>query len=36
LIQECKQLCWSLFQNGIEVKLMFIFSGGGGTGTVGK
>jgi hypothetical protein len=26
LVYECKQLCWSLFQNGIEVKLMWISS----------
>jgi ribonuclease HI len=24
LVYECKQLCWSLCQNGIEVKLMWI------------
>jgi hypothetical protein len=24
LVYECKQLCWSLYQNGIEVKLMWI------------
>jgi ribonuclease HI len=26
LVYECKQLCWSLCQNGIEVKLMWISS----------
>jgi hypothetical protein len=24
LVYECKQLCWSLCQNGIEVRLMWI------------
>jgi hypothetical protein len=25
-VYECKKLCWSLYQNGIEVKLMWIAS----------
>jgi ribonuclease HI len=33
LVYECKQLCWSLCQNGIEVKLMWIPSHVGLVGT---